>query len=354
MLVLPATLELSPSVDHALGLMGEDKRFRRGRRESQLELVTPVSGNAVAAALHLAEARLELAERLEGEFAIAAAGTHPFATSWGGISEDERSSLTAQESASAERNTSCGFGVHVAVPGAERALAVYNAARSFLPEVCALATNSPFVEGLDTGLASVMGRPPIAPHRSGVPPAFASWEEFVDLVEWRRRGRVSPEPDGRWWDLCIDPRLGTLEFHSADVQTRVEDAAAVAALCQCLVAWLGGRLDEGAVLQVHDSARIAENAWRAARYGTRGSLVDLDTGAPEETRDRIARLLESLEPTAERLGLTWPLLTARALLADNGAERQRYVHARHGATGLARWLTEETASSASEYLTQRR
>ena len=83
-------------------------------------------------------------------------------------------------------------------------------------------------------------------------------------------------------------------------------------------------------------------------------MVDLDTGAPEETRARVARLLGALEPTAERLGVSWALLTARTLLADNGAERQRYVCTRHGTSGLVRWLADETISSAGEYLTQRR
>ena len=46
--------------------------------------------------------------------------------------------------------------------GADRALAVYNALRSYLPDLAALAANAPFYAGRDTGLASV--RPKIARH----------------------------------------------------------------------------------------------------------------------------------------------------------------------------------------------
>jgi len=40
--------------------------------------------------------------------------------------------------------------VHVAVRGADRALAVYDAARSFVPELGAIAANSPFLDARDS------------------------------------------------------------------------------------------------------------------------------------------------------------------------------------------------------------
>ena len=351
MLLDPSTLELVPSSAFALEGMSGDARFKRELREAQLEIVTPVSGNAVAAALHVAQARLELDERLRGDVLVAASGTHPFSASWGEIAEAERYRQLAQEFArAAHGQLPSALHVHVAVPGADRALAVYNAARSFLPEIGALAANSPFLDGRDTGLASVRSELMIAPHRSGTPPSFAGWDAFVDLVEWARRGDLYPDASHLWWDLRPHARFGTLEFRVADAQTRVEDTAAVAAVIQTLVTWLAGRFDAEELLPVHDTGRIAENAWRAARYGTRGSMVDLETGEPEETRHRISRLLTALEPSAERLGVSWALLTARALLADNGAERQRYVAARRGMRGLVTWLAEQTVASASEYL----
>jgi carboxylate-amine ligase len=243
--------------------------------------------------------------------------------------------------------------VHVAVPGADRALAVFNAARSFLPEITALAANSPFVDGSDSRLASSRGKFTLAVHRAGVPPEFESWERFVEFVEWGRRGGLLPDASHLWWDLRPHPRFGTLELRSADAQTRLADAVAIAAVYQALLVWLSDRFDTGERLPVHDTCRIAENVWRATRYGTRGWMVDHESGEPEETRARVSGLLETLEPAAQRLGTTWALLTAQTLVADNGADRQRYVAERDGLTGLVRWLADETVSSAREYLEQR-
>lgn len=82
-------------------------------------------------------------------------------------------------------------------------------------------------------------------------------------------------------------------------------------------------------------------------------MVDPVTGEQVETRVRVSQLLDQLEPTAERYGTSWALLTARALLADNGADSQRYVATERGLMALARWLAQETVSSARDYLERR-
>jgi glutamate---cysteine ligase / carboxylate-amine ligase len=105
---------------------------------------------------------------------------------------------------------------------------------------------------------------------------------------------------------------------------------------------LAERHDDGETLPVHEQARIEENRWRALRHGVHGFTADLSTGEPEPVRDRIARLLDELTPTARRLGCLPGLVRARSLLAGNGADRQRDVAARDGVEGLVEWLLDET------------
>ena len=343
MLVDPKTLELAPAIDSVLAAVAGDERFARELRTAQLEIVTPICGTAAEACLQLAGARRLLVERLGGEIALAAAGTHPFATDWGEITEGEHYRAIADEYTwAARRSLACGLHVHVGVPGADRALAVYNALRSYLPELAALGTNSPFLEGQDSGLCSIRPKLNEAFPRAGVPPAFRSWEELVGFVDWGRTGGLFPDATHFWWDLRPHLELGTLELRAADAQTRVEDAAAIAALFQALVFRLADRYDAGEPLPVHDTHRINENAWRAYRYGVRGWLVDLDTGEPQPTRDRLERLVSEVESAARELRSTQQLRHARTLLAGNGADRQRYVEQRDGMRGLVEWLVRET------------
>lgn len=343
MLLDADTLELAPVIDHVLAEVEEDARFTKELRTAQLEIVTPVCATAAAACEELTDARRVLVERLRGAVALAAAGTHPFSTDWGTITKGDRYRAIADEYTwAARRSLACGLHVHVAVPGAERALAVYNALRSYLPELAALGANSPFIEGSDSGLCSIRPKLNEAFPRAGIPPHFGSWEELVAFVDWGRAGGLFPDASHFWWDLRPHLTHGTLELRAADAQTRVEDAAAIAALFQALVYRLAERWDAGERLPVHDTHKINENAWRAYRYGVRGWLVDLDTGEPEPTRDRLERLVSEVEPAATRLRSAHQLRHVRTLLAGNGADRQRYVHERDGMRGLAEWLVRET------------
>ena len=347
MLVEPDRYELAPAIDEVLPLLDGDRRFASELRSSQIELITPVCTSAAEVSSELAAARRVLMGRLSRRYRLLAAGTHPTSDAWGAVTERDRYRQIADEySWAALRSLACGLHVHVAIPGADRALAVFNALRAFVPELAALGANSPFFEGRDTGMSSI--RPKLNEFfpRSGVPPAFGSWGELVAYLDWARSGGLFPDATYLWWELRPHPRQGTIELRALDSQTRVEDAGGIAALFQSLCAWLAARHDAGEELPVPRTHRVVENSWRAYRYGIHGWLVDLESGRAEPTRDRLAQLLDVVEPSADRLGSRAQLVAVRVLLAGNGADRQRYVEEREGLEGVAGYLVGETEASA--------
>jgi gamma-glutamyl:cysteine ligase YbdK (ATP-grasp superfamily) len=138
-----------------------------------------------------------------------------------------------------------------------------------------------------------------------------------------------------------------------DSQTHLGDVAAVAALFQCLLVWLAERHDLGEALAVDETSRIAENVWPARRYGTRGFMVD-PSRASRSRPGLVSRSCSTTSrPRPSGTGRPGRVLTARALLADNGADRQRYVATERGLMGLTRWLAQETVSSARDHLERR-
>jgi carboxylate-amine ligase len=308
---------------------------------SQVELVTAPGARVGDAIAELAAGRRALAAAASGIALPAAAGAHPFAAPLGELGPGERyDAILAEYGDVARAQLVCALQVHVAVGGAERTLAVYNALRGHLPEVAALAANAPFLAGRDTGLASV--RPLISGllPRQGVPPALPSWEAFADALRWGRNAGAVPEPRRWWWELRPHPVFGTLELRVPDAQTTLAEAAAVAAFAHALVAWLAERHDEGEPLATPLSWRIAENRWTACRRGLDGSFADLATGERTPVRDVLRERLAQLTPTAERLGCAAELASAGALVEANGAQRQREEAKRSGAPGVARWLAE--------------
>ena len=229
MLLDRETLELSPTATpRILDGPRRDERYAAELREGQIEIQDPRlrqrrRGGSVPRRCDPRPPRP--ARRLARR---AAAGTHPFSSDWGPITEGDRYREIAEEfPAAARQDLPCGLHVHVAVAERPRALAVFNAARSYLPELTALAANSPFVGGRDTGMATSRGELAFAPHRICVPPAFESWQAYVELVEWGRRGGVFRDAGQLWWDLRPHPRFGTIELRASDSQTRLEDATAI-------------------------------------------------------------------------------------------------------------------------------
>jgi glutamate---cysteine ligase / carboxylate-amine ligase len=340
MLVDPPTLDLAPRARELLERVDGDPRYKLELPMAQLEIVSPPLTSAHAAAEFLATARSDLKQAADGLVHLAAAGVHPTSGLEGDLNEGPRYQRTLDEYGRiARRQLVFGLQAHVAVRGADRALAVYNAMRGYLPDLLALAANAPFYGGEDTGLATVRPKVNELLPRQGVPPAIPSWDEWADALHWGATLGTVPEARVWWWELRPHPTYGTLEIRVPDAQATVEDAAGVIATVHCLAHWLGERYDAGEQLPVPSTWRIEENRWRALSRGLDGALADLETGEVAPERRRLAQLLDDLTPSARALGCERELGFARALAEHNGADRQRDA-ARGRARAAVEWLIE--------------
>jgi carboxylate-amine ligase len=332
-LLHPETLDLLPRAPEALERAGGDPRFKLELVASQLEIVTPPARDVPVAIAALARARTDLAAACAGLGRLAGAGAHPFANPLGVLNPGERYERTLADYGDlARRQLVAGLHLHVAIGDADRALAVYNALRGHLPELAALAANAPFHGGRDTGLASV--RPTIATllPRQGVPPAMGSWEAFAAALEWGAASAAVPEPRRWWFELRPHANFGTLELRVPDAQATLADTAAIAAYGHALVGWLADRHDAGERLDTHDSWRIDENRFAACRSGTGAVFADLASGERTPVREILLERIETLAPTAARLGCAAELESARALVEANGAVRARAIGDAHAVT----------------------
>jgi glutamate---cysteine ligase / carboxylate-amine ligase len=341
MLLDPTTHDLAPRAREVLERLDGDPRFVPEMPAAQLEIVGPPAATVGEAAAAIRVARADLAAGAEGLARLAGAGVHPFASAEGVLMRGERyETLLAEYGPVARRQLVFGLHVHVAVGGAERALAVFNALRGFLPELAALGANAPFYEGNDTGLASM--RPKLCDilPRQGVPPAIDSWDELEAAFAWARRAGTMADASQWWYEARLHPEHGTIEVRVPDSQATVAETAALAAVVHALVAHLAERFDGGERLPSPATWRIAENRWSACRHGLDGAFADLDTGESRPTREHLLALLDELGPAAQRVGCATELARAQALAAVNGAQRQRAVAAERGVTGLAAWLAD--------------
>jgi carboxylate-amine ligase len=204
--------------------------------------------------------------------------------------------------------------------------------RVHLPVLLALSANSPFWQGRDTGLASA--RTPLfqAFPRVGIPRAFADYAEWAETIDLLVRCEAFPEPTFLWWDVRLQPKLGTVAVRVMDAQTRVESNAALAALVQCLVRLeaLEGWAD---ALAIGSPEVLDENRFVAARDGTDAALIDPAAERRVPLAELVATLLEACRPHAQELGCEAELEGVADQLAHPPDKRQLEI-ARRGTERL--------------------
>jgi carboxylate-amine ligase len=294
--------------------------------KSQIEVGTGVHTSLQLAGSELQDMRLTVA-RLAAEHGLApiAASTHPFARwSTQQPTERERYQVLARDLAGVGRRlVICGMHVHVGVEEDELRIDLFNQARYFLPHLLVLATSSPFAEGEDTGLKSYRLAAYQELPRTGMPGRFEGWQEYCQTVELLVRNGIIEDASKIWWDLRPSAQFPTLEMRVTDVCTRIEDAVCVAAMYACILRMLYRLRRANQTWRTYPLFLLAENRWRAQRYGVGGTLFDLGKGALVPFRDLVEELLVMLREDAEALACVEEIEHARSIVAGGtSADRQ--------------------------------
>lgn len=226
----------------------------------------------------------------------------------------------------ARRILTCGLHIHVGIEDVDKVHPISNAVLSHLCELQAIAANSPFWRGEDTGYASF--RPTIF-HQlpsAGIPPQFDNWDEYSLAVNQLVDSGFIRSPHNLFWDMRPAPHLGTLEVRIFDTASNLSDVGALSAIAHALVEHYSMELDRGKELPRHPDWLVQRNSFASSRYGVETNVA-VPAGNSVElipVRERLKTLLKELEPAAERVGCLAELERAGALVdATPGYERQR-------------------------------
>ncbi len=301
---------------------------------SQVEIGTPVSKNVNELTEHLATLRRFVADTVaDSDMAIIAASTHPFAV-WGDqqFTDKERYRMLEQALQGVVRRLLiCGMHVHVEVADQDLRIDLMNQVVYFLPHILALSGSSPFWHGVDTGLKSY--RPAVfrALPRTGIPDEFGDWSDYQRQVEALVHTGVIEDPTKLWWDIRPSARYPTLEMRCSDACTRYLDAVAIAALYQALLAMLYERRQHNQRWRIYSRMLIAENNWRAQRYGVDESLIDFGRRELVPVPALIDELIDLVSPHTEALGSASHLERLRTI-ARTGTSSDRQLAVYHAAS----------------------
>lgn len=326
------TLDLAPAPSELMERCGAELegRFSPEFLNCQVEIGTKVCAGVSDARAELQTLRATVA-RIAKDYNLApiAASCHPF-SDWRDqhhTDKERYNNLRDDLAGVVRRMLICGMHVHVGIPYPDQRIDLMNQLSYFLPHLLALSASSPFWQGEDTGLScyrlTVFDNLP----RTGLPPQFDGWGSYERSVQVLVDLNLIEDSSKIWWDLRPSARFPTIETRICDVSPRLETTLTLAALIQCLTRMLWRLSQQNQRWRVYDNFLIAENRWRAQRYGLSRGLIDFGARQIKPFDMLIEEMIALVAEDAEVLGCTAEIENMRSILAHgNSADRQRAAY----------------------------
>ncbi len=264
--------------------------------------------------------------------AIAAAGTHPLRNTPATAPDARYERMVAEFGIFARRELTCATHVHVSVDSRAEGVAVLDRLRPWLHVLTALAANSPYWDGEDTGYAGwrtvLWGQWPT----TGPQELFGDEAGYDAAGAELLRSGAMLDPGMIYYDARLSARFPTVEIRACDACTDVRDSVALGGLCRALVTRAARDAAAGVAPLPVRTSLLRAATWRSARYGMTGDLVDARTGEAVPAWSLVETLVDHVAPALEEYGDAAYVHAALDRLRDTGtgAARQRAALARAG------------------------
>jgi len=349
----PVTRDLRSHIQTEMLAQGKlrlQERVKAEMHTSVIEVGTRVCRNIDEARDDIYELRREMIKLAsENGLVLVAGATHPFAD-WRTqeIYPDPRYVQVVKDlQLVARANLIFGLHVHVGIEDRESAIRIMNSIRYFLPHIMALATNSPFWLGLNTGYKGYRAKVFENFPRTGIPDAFSSYSEFENYVNLLVRTNCIDNAKKIWWDIRPHPYFSTVEVRACDIPLRAEETVAIAALIQATVVYLWKLHAANQDFRQYARPLLMENKFRAVRYGLDGKLIDFGKQVEAPVRELLEEYLALIDPVVDELGSREAIDGVRKIMeTGTGADRQLKVfeESKGDLKAVVDYMARETAA----------
>jgi len=293
---------------------------------------------------------LEIAK--EESAGLISAGAHPFA-----LYEDQNITQVNpryQEFADTYgwavlRLLTFGMHVHVGMNSKEKAIAVHDEVRKYLPLILAMSTSSPFWRGRDTDLycarlSIFQGLP-----NTGLPEPYYTWKEYEQSLQTLiKAGVIKPDVAYRqvWKDVRIHPEYGTVEIRIADSMPSLIDTVAVATFVQALCIKIGEDWEKGRLGKPTPTWLVENNRWAVIKEGLNAEFIIDSSGETKPITLVIKEIIESISSVAEGLGSRDNLFSINSLIDnDQVVDEMREISNQKSLVEVVHFLEKKLISS---------
>lgn len=340
----PTTRAVVPAAPRVLKEFREHGHGRRRARAAtdeldqelfrhQLETRTDPTTDAGDALAQLIAARRTAGEAARAAgLAAGACATVPLAGEQSVVTSNDRyRDMVERYGEVARTGGTCGMHVHIDIDSDEEGVGVIDRIAPWLPTLLAVSSNSPFVDGRDSGYSSwrsqVWARWPSA----GPTEAFGSVEGYREVSQTLLDYGAARDVGMLYFDARLSVGQPTVEIRVCDVCTDPVEAIALATLIRALVETAARDWADDRPVPRWRAEALRACQWRASRFGTSDTLVHPVERELRPAREVLEALIALVEPVLREAG---DLDRAAGLLeyaiGANGAARQRAAFERAG------------------------
>ncbi|GAA0315817.1 glutamate--cysteine ligase [Streptomyces polychromogenes] len=257
--------------------------------------------------------------------ALAALATSPLPVTPSTMPGERYGWVSRQFGLTAREQLTCGCHVHVSVASDDEGVGVLDRIRPWLPVLTALSANSPFWQGQDSEYAGYRSRVWNRLPSAGPTELFGSAENYHRQVRDMIATGVLRDTGMIYFDARLSATYPTVEIRVADVCLEPGTPVLLAALCRALVETAARERRAGRPPAPVGVGMLRLAAWRAARSGLDGPLLDprdMSPAAPEAVLDVLVEHVRDALDDHGDLDLVREGL-AHLLAHGNGARIQR-------------------------------
>ena len=235
-------------------------------------------------------------------FLLMSSGTHPFAD-WKNIDmvmdNDIYKEVVNEYGAVARSNYIFGTHIHMGLWDENLLIPTMNKLIEYIPFFIALASNSPFWKGINSGLNSYRTQVFAKFPRTGIPDTYNSLQEYFEEIEWLFNIGCLKKKTSIWQDIRIHPYYKTIEIRCFDNQTNLEELYLLACLVYSLAFKIATNIYENN--SFINKKIIQENKWKAARYGIEADFITSLNGNIKSFDNYFDDVMKDLKPIFKKL-----------------------------------------------------
>ncbi|MGP5113941.1 glutamate--cysteine ligase [Corynebacterium casei] len=329
-LVDPSTRDLVPRASEIVDAVAQSApeiHLEKELLQNTVELVTGICHSVpeAIAELHTGIRAVQAAAEERG-MRVWASGGHPFSDfRKNPVSEKQTySEIINRTQYWGQQMLLWGTHVHVGISHEDRVWPIINALMTKYPHLLAISACSPGWDGIDTGYASNRTMLYQQLPTAGMPYQFENWQQWQDYMRDQSISGVINHTGSMHFDIRPASKWGTIEVRVSDAASNLRELSAVVALTHCLVVHYDRMIDAGEQLPTLQPWHVAENKWRAARYGMDALVITSRETDERWVEDELTDMVEQLTPLACELGCARELeLVLEIIERGAGYERQR-------------------------------